>query len=58
MSDNMDSLQSFAEQFVSSTRRYLFVRPEDGVLILRPNKVHHLKVGGFYRLKMSRRTRS
>jgi radical SAM protein with 4Fe4S-binding SPASM domain len=36
------TLQSFAEQFVSSTRRYLFVRPEDGVLILRPNRVHHL----------------
>jgi radical SAM protein with 4Fe4S-binding SPASM domain len=39
---NSISLQSFAEQFVSSTRRYLFVRPEDGVLILRPNKIHHL----------------
>jgi radical SAM protein with 4Fe4S-binding SPASM domain len=38
----MNNLQSFAEQFVSSTRRYLFVRPEDGVLILRPNRVHHL----------------
>jgi hypothetical protein len=31
------TLQSFAEQFVTSTRRYLFVRPEDGVLILYPN---------------------
>jgi hypothetical protein len=39
---NSASLQSFAEQFVSSARRHLFVRPEDGVLILRPNKVHHL----------------
>jgi RecB family endonuclease NucS len=38
----MNNLQSFAGQFVSSTRRYLLVRPEDGVLILRPNKVHHL----------------
>lgn len=37
-----ERLQSFAEQFVSSTRRYLFVRPEDGVLILRPNKIHYL----------------
>jgi hypothetical protein len=36
----------------SSTRRYLFVRPEDDVLIVRPNKAHHLKVGGFYRLKI------
>jgi len=33
----MDRLQSFAEQFVTSTRRYLFVRPGDGVLILYPN---------------------
>jgi hypothetical protein len=32
----MNNLQSFAEQFVSSTRRYLFVRPEDGVLIPAP----------------------
>jgi radical SAM protein with 4Fe4S-binding SPASM domain len=38
----VNRLQSFAEQFVNSTRRYLFVRPEDGVLILRPNKIHHL----------------
>ena len=35
-------LQSFAEEFVTSTRRYLFVRPDDGVLILRPNRIHHL----------------
>jgi hypothetical protein len=48
---NTSRLQSF-EQFVTRTRRYLFVRPEDGVLILRPNKAHHLKVGGFYRLKI------
>jgi radical SAM protein with 4Fe4S-binding SPASM domain len=40
--DELTRLQSFAEQFVASTRRYLFVRPEDGVLIMRPNKVHHL----------------
>ncbi len=37
-----ERLQYFAEQFVSSTRRYLFIRPEDGVLILRPNRVHYL----------------
>jgi hypothetical protein len=43
---------NFAEQFVANTRRYLFARLEDGVLILRPNKVHHLKGGGFYRLKI------
>jgi radical SAM protein with 4Fe4S-binding SPASM domain len=31
----------FAE-FVASTREYIFIRPEDNLLILRPNKVHHL----------------
>ncbi len=28
--------------FVASTREYIFIRPEDNLLILRPNKVHHL----------------
>ena len=28
--------------FVASTREHIFIRPEDGLLILRPNKVHHL----------------
>ena len=37
-----ERLQSFAETFVASTRRYLSVRLEDGLLILRPNRVHHL----------------
>jgi radical SAM protein with 4Fe4S-binding SPASM domain len=35
-------LQGFASQFVLSTRDYIFIRPEDQVLILRPNKIHHL----------------
>ena len=39
---SMTNLQSFAVQFVASARRYLFVRPQDGVLILRRNKVRHL----------------
>lgn len=37
-----DKLQSFAESFVMSTRDYIFIRPEDNLLILRPNQVHHL----------------
>ena len=37
-----DRLQQFAENFVASTREYIFIRPEDNLLILRPNKVHHL----------------
>ena len=35
-------LQAFAQQFVASTREYVHVRPEDRLLILRPNKTHHL----------------
>ena len=35
-------LQQFAASFVESTREYVFIRPEDNLLILRPNRVHHL----------------
>ena len=35
-------LQEFAAEFVTSTRDYIFIRPEDRLLILRPNKIHHL----------------
>lgn len=38
----MDELEALAAQFVASTREYLFIRPEDRLLILRPNQVHHL----------------
>jgi radical SAM protein with 4Fe4S-binding SPASM domain len=37
-----ESLQDFATEFVESTRDYIFIRPEDHLLILRPNKIHHL----------------
>jgi radical SAM protein with 4Fe4S-binding SPASM domain len=36
------TLQDMASEFVTSTRDYVFVRPEDQLLILRPNKIHHL----------------
>jgi radical SAM protein with 4Fe4S-binding SPASM domain len=36
------ALKDFASEFITSTRDYIFVRPEDGLLILRPNKIHHL----------------
>lgn len=42
ISEEMQELQDFATQFVASTRGYLFIRPEDRLLILRPNKIHHL----------------
>jgi radical SAM protein with 4Fe4S-binding SPASM domain len=37
-----DRLQQFAASFVESTREYIFIRPEDNLLILRPNRIHHL----------------
>ena len=41
MSDS-DRLQEWASSFVESTRDYVFVRCEDNVLILRPNRVQYL----------------
>jgi radical SAM protein with 4Fe4S-binding SPASM domain len=35
-------LQDFATEFITSTRDFVFVRPQDRLLILRPNKIHHL----------------
>jgi radical SAM protein with 4Fe4S-binding SPASM domain len=37
-----EQLQHFAASFVESTRDYIFIRPEDNLLILRPNRVHYL----------------
>jgi radical SAM protein with 4Fe4S-binding SPASM domain len=39
---NRGDLQDFVSEFISSTRGYVFVRPEDNLLILRPNKIHYL----------------
>lgn len=36
------TLQDMASEFITSTRDYVFVRPQDQLLILRPNKIHHL----------------
>jgi radical SAM protein with 4Fe4S-binding SPASM domain len=38
----MERLQAFAAQLVASTREYLYIRPEDRLLILRPNRTQHL----------------
>jgi len=38
----MSDLQEFANQLVNSTRAYIYIRPEDGLIILRPNKVANL----------------
>ena len=38
----MIDIQAFAAELVKSTREYIYIRPEDRLIILRPNKVHHL----------------
>ena len=35
-------LQRFASELVNSTREYIYIRPEDGLIILRPNRLHYL----------------
>lgn len=35
-------LQKFAQEFIKSTRDHIFIRPADNVIILRPNRAHHL----------------
>ncbi|MHB9031606.1 MAG: PqqD family peptide modification chaperone [Anaerolineae bacterium] len=35
-------LQRFASELVQATRDYIYIRPEDGLIILRPNRIHHL----------------
>ncbi|MHB1294763.1 MAG: PqqD family peptide modification chaperone [Anaerolineae bacterium] len=35
-------LQRFAAELVNGTREYIYIRPEDGLIILRPNRLHHL----------------
>jgi len=46
-----DRLQQFASSFIESTRDYIFIRPEDNLLILRPNRVHHLNTTATVMLK-------
>lgn len=42
----MENYGQFVNQVVDSTRDYVFVRDEDGVLIIKPNKVHYLNRTG------------
>lgn len=39
---NTPDLQAFAAELVAQTKDYIYIRPEDGLFILRPNRVHHL----------------
>ncbi len=38
----MTDLQAFATELVAQTKAYIYIRPEDGLFIMRPNRVHHL----------------
>ncbi len=40
--DRQMALQAFATELVASTRSYIYIRPEDGLFIMRPNRVHYL----------------
>lgn len=40
--DQADPLQRLADELIGSTREYVYIRPEDGLMILRPNRLHHL----------------
>jgi len=37
-----ERLQHFATDLIESTREYVYIRPADNVIILRPNRLHHL----------------
>jgi radical SAM protein with 4Fe4S-binding SPASM domain len=38
----MTDLQAFAAELVAQTKDHVYIRPEDGLFIMRPNRVHHL----------------
>ncbi len=38
----IQDLQGFVSDLVTQTREYIYIRPEDGLFILRPNRIHHL----------------
>ncbi len=43
-------LESFAAQLIASTKERVYIRPEDGLLILRPNQLHYLNATAAYML--------
>ena len=47
-----ERLQDFAASLVESTREYVTIRPEDQLIILRPNRVHHLNASATRMLHM------
>jgi len=43
-------LQQFAEQLIEATRAYIFIRPEDGLIIMRPNRLNFLNETALFML--------
>jgi len=41
-------LQAFADELVPATRNYIYIRPEDGLFIMRPNRLNHLNETACY----------
>jgi len=52
--DKQDSfdLQGLADVLVNSTREYIYIRPEDGLIIFRPNRLNHLNESATMMLDM------
>ncbi len=49
--ESAERLQSLADQLINSTRSYIYIRPEDGLIILRPNRLHYLNKTAVFELQ-------
>jgi len=45
-------LQSLASELINGTRNYVYIRPEDKLIIMRPNRLHHLNDTALFMLEM------
>ncbi len=45
-------LQRFATELVNATREYIYIRPEDGLIIFRPNRMNYLNESALLMLDM------
>ena len=50
--NNTISLQRFAADLVEATREYIYIRPEDGLIIMRPNRMNFLNETATLMLQM------
>ncbi|MBN1402157.1 MAG: radical SAM protein [Anaerolineae bacterium] len=47
----LEALSASASELVNATREYVFIRPEDRLIILRPNRLHHLSETALFMLQ-------